>query len=122
VPQKPADLLHHECICIRRSHTGERWAWELERGKEVYRVPVHGPVTTNDAELMRLLARAGVGLLYGLEDRIAGDIASGALRVVLAPYAAAVPGLFLYFPSRAQVSPALKALVAFVRTMRVEKT
>ena len=31
------------------------------------------------------------------------------------PYAGLVPGLFLYFPSRAQVSPALRAFVDVAR-------
>ena len=37
------------------------------------------------------------------------------LRVVLEQYAPEGPGLFLYFPSRAQVSPALKAFVEVAR-------
>ena len=65
-------------------------------------MPVQGPVTTNDPDLMRLLAVAGVGLLYALEAHIADDLRRGSLRLVLEPYAVAVPGLFLYFPSRAQ--------------------
>ena len=39
------------------------------------------------------------------------------LRLVLEPYAAAVPGFFLYFPSRAQVSPALRAFVDVARAL-----
>lgn len=111
IPQKPTDLLHHDCIGMRFGSTGELWAWELERGKRTWRVPVRGPVSTNNFELMRRLAVSGVGLLYALEPTIASELKSGQLRVLLAPYAPAVPGLFLYFPSRAQVSPALKAFV-----------
>lgn len=118
VPQRPQDLLHHDCLCIRRAPSGEPWAWELERGKKTYRVPVHGPITTNDAGLMHGLALAGVGLLYSLEDRVQGDLVAGRLRVVLERYAPAVPGLYLYYPSRSQVSPALKAFVEVARGAR----
>jgi DNA-binding transcriptional LysR family regulator len=116
-PQKPQDLLRHDCICIRTSTSGARYAWELERGRKAWRVPVEGTVTTNDTELMRLLAVAGVGLLYTFEPQIADDLRRGSLRLVLEPYAAAVPGFFLYFPSRAQVSPALRAFVDVAREM-----
>src|SRR5208283_4873081 len=58
-PQKPADLLQHDCICMRWASSGDPWAWELERGKKTWRVPVRGPVTTNNFELMRILALAG---------------------------------------------------------------
>jgi DNA-binding transcriptional LysR family regulator len=114
-PQKPQDLLQHDCICIRTSTSGARYAWELERGRKAWRVPVEGTVTTNDTELMRLLAVAGVGLLYTFEPQIADELRRGSLRLVLEPYAAAVPGFFLYFPSRAQVSPALRAFVDVAR-------
>lgn len=116
-PQKPPDLLQHDCICIRTSMDGARYAWELERGRKTWRVPVQGTVTTNDTELMRVLAVAGVGLLYTFEPQIADELRRGSLRLVLEQYAAAVPGFFLYFPSRAQVSPALRAFVDVAREM-----
>lgn len=120
IPQKPPELLHHDCICMRFAASGEPWAWELERRKKTWRVPVRGPVTTNDHALRRLLALAGVGLLYTLESIIADDLARGRLRVVLEPYAPSVPGLFLYFPSRAQVSPGLRAFVDIARDLTEE--
>ncbi|GEJ55974.1 LysR family transcriptional regulator [Anaeromyxobacter diazotrophicus] len=119
-PERPQDLLQHACLCIRMSTSGARYAWELERGKKAWRVPVEGPVTTNDPELMRLLAVAGTGLLYVFEPLIADDLRRGSLRLVLEPYAAAVPGFFLYFPSRAQVSPAFRAFVDVARAETAE--
>ena len=121
-PQEPRDLLDHACICIRSSTSGARYAWELERGKKSWRVPVQGPVTTNDPELMRALAVAGMGLVYAFEPQIADELRRGSLRLVLEPYAAAVPGFFLYFPSRAQVSPALRAFVAMAREVMANES
>lgn len=121
IPLKPEDLLHHDCVCVRRSTTGDPWAWELARGKKTWRVPVRGPVTTNDAALMRAMAVAGVGLLYALEERIKDDLVAGRLRVVLEAYAPEVPGLYLYFPSRSQVSPALKAFVDVARSLAKQR-
>ena len=70
---------------------------------------------------MRVLAAAGVGLHYALEPMVEADIACGALRPVLEPYAPEVPGLFLYYPSRARVSPALQAFVDVVRRVMKPK-
>jgi DNA-binding transcriptional LysR family regulator len=120
MPQKPADLLQHDCIGIRFEAGEKPFAWELERGKKTWRVPVRGAVTTNDFELTRLLAVAGVGLCYALEPTIADELSCARLRIVLEQYAPAVPGLFLYFPSRAQVSPALKAFVDVARQVMNE--
>jgi DNA-binding transcriptional LysR family regulator len=102
---------------MRFGTSREPRAWELERRKKTWRVPVRGPVTTNDKELARILALAGVGLLYAFEPVIADELARGRLRVVLEQYAPTVPGLFLYFPNRAQVSPALRAFVGVAREM-----
>ena len=88
----------------------------------MWRVPVQGPVTTNDADLMRLLAVAGVGLVYLLDSQLADDLRRGSLKTVLEPYAAGVPGFFLYFPSRAQVSPALRAFVSVAQEMAAART
>jgi DNA-binding transcriptional LysR family regulator len=116
-PETPQDLLQHDCICVRSSMQAARYAWELDRGRKSWRVPVQGTVTTNDTHLMKALAGAGVGLLYMFEPEIADELRSGRLVRVLEPYAAAVPGFFLYFPSRAQVSPALRAFVDVAREM-----
>jgi DNA-binding transcriptional LysR family regulator len=87
----------------------------LERGKRNWRVPVRGPITTGDIALRRSLALAGVGLVWTLEPLVEDLLASGKLEVVLESYAPIVPGLFLYFPSRSQVSPALRAFVEMAR-------
>ena len=46
----------------------------LERGKKVWRVPVRGPITTNDPDLMRALAVAGSAT--GSPERAAELVAS----------------------------------------------
>ena len=61
-----------------------------------------------------------MGLVYAFEPVIADELRRGSLRLVLEPYAAAVPGFFLYFPSRAQVSPALRAFVDTARELAAE--
>jgi DNA-binding transcriptional LysR family regulator len=118
VPQKPEELLQHDCIVNRGARSNEPLAWDLERGKRLWRVPVRGPIITNDSTFRRRLALAGVGLVYTLEPVLAEDIAKKRLRIVLESYAPEVPGLFLYFPSRAQISPAFRAFVDMARTVK----
>ncbi|HET9552210.1 MAG TPA: LysR substrate-binding domain-containing protein [Anaeromyxobacteraceae bacterium] len=116
-PVRPEDLLQHDCIGIRSETDAATYAWELERGKRTWRVPVRGRVTTNDAGLIHRLGVAGVGLVYAYEPQIAAELKAGRLELVLEPYAASVPGFFLYFPSRSQVSPALRAFVDVAREL-----
>jgi DNA-binding transcriptional LysR family regulator len=110
-PRRPEDLLKHECIRYRSATEGTIYAWELERGKKTWRVPVRGGVISNGPQLASELAERGVGLAYVFEPAVMEPMRSGRLLRVLEPYAAKVPGFFLYYPSRAQSSPALRLFV-----------
>jgi DNA-binding transcriptional LysR family regulator len=110
-PQKPEDLLRHDCITFRSQSTGTLYAWELERGRKTWRVPVRGGVVTNDGPMMRSLAESGAGLTYAFEPDVQEPVRAGRLKVVLEAYAPTVPGFFLYFPSRAQRSPPLRLFI-----------
>ncbi|HET9952960.1 MAG TPA: LysR substrate-binding domain-containing protein, partial [Polyangiaceae bacterium] len=120
VPKKPSDLHRHDCLEYRSPNTGRLYRWELERGHKRYRVAVRGKLVSNDERVLLELARAGMGLCYAFEPQIAPQLEQGNLRVVLEPYAAAMPGLFLFFPNRSQVSPALRAFIDLVRTQLKE--
>ena len=69
-PEKPQDLLRHECIGFRWKSDGALYAWELERGKKSWRVPVRGGVVCNDSRLAVAFAEAGVGLMYAFEPMV----------------------------------------------------
>jgi DNA-binding transcriptional LysR family regulator len=110
-PRKPEDLLDHQCITFRSSTTGALYAWELERGKRTWRVPVRGGIVTNEPQLCMTLAEQGLGLAYTFEPSVAAGLKAGTLETVLDAYSPTVPGFFLYYPSRAQSSPALRLFI-----------
>lgn len=110
-PERPEDLLRHECITFRSNTTGALFAWELERGRRTWRVPVRGGVITNDNSATVPLAEEGLGLVYAPEPLVLPQLRAGRLERVLEPYAPSVPGFFLYFPSRAQSSAPLRLFV-----------
>lgn len=110
-PRKPEDLLQHDCINGRSTTTGELFAWELEKGRRSWRVPVRSRVIANDFNVGTALCEAGLGLVYAFEPLIAERLKVGRLKLVLEDYAPTVPGFYLYFPSREQSSAALRAFV-----------
>jgi len=118
-PRTPEELLRHECITFRSPRTGALYAWELERGRRTWRVPVRGGLITNEPELCVTLARQGLGLAYTFEPSIAEELRTGRLKTVLEPYTPTVPGFFLYFPSRAQQSAPLRLFVEAARELSV---
>jgi DNA-binding transcriptional LysR family regulator len=110
-PERPEDLLRHECITFPSQTTGALYAWELERGRRNWRVPVRGGVVSSDARLNASLAEQGLGLVYALEPMVIEQLRARRLRVVLERYAPTVPGFFLYFPSVARRSAPLRLFV-----------
>src|SRR5262249_47858834 len=114
-PGAIADGRVHEARSVLRGATspttGALFAWELERGRRSWRVPVRGGVITNDTNLRIAFALKGLGLAYVAEPAVAEHVRTRRLRIVLEDYAPEVPGFFLHFPSRARSSPALRAFV-----------
>ena len=121
-PQRPEDLLRHECITFRSLSTGVPYAWELERGRRTWRVPVSGGVVTNDGQLSVALVEQGLGLAYAFEPMVAEQLRTGRLRRVLEAYAPTVPGFFLYYPSAARSSVPLRLLIEVAKELVVRRT
>jgi DNA-binding transcriptional LysR family regulator len=57
-----------------------------------------------------------------MEPLVSEQLRKGSLRRVLEPYAATVPGFFLYYPSRAQRSAPLRLFVETVRMLTAKPT
>jgi DNA-binding transcriptional LysR family regulator len=91
-PERPEDLLRHECIGLRSQTTGALYAWELERGRRSWRVPVSGGIATNDHLVSLSLATEGAGLAYAFEPAAMEPLRDGRLVRVLEGYAPTVPG------------------------------
>jgi DNA-binding transcriptional LysR family regulator len=118
-PERPEDLLRHECITYRFRTTGALYAWELERGRRSWRVPVRGGVVSSDSALAASLAEQGVGLAYVLEPMVRESLRTGRLKIVLERYAPTVPGFFLYFSSVARRSAPLRLFVETAKELAV---
>ena len=119
-PHQPEDLLTHECITFRSPTNNALYAWELERGRKSWRIPVRGGIVTNDGLLCGELATLGLGLAYMPEPHFADAIGLGALTVVLEAYAPSVPGYFIYYPSRAQRSVPLQLFIEVARELLLD--
>ncbi len=110
-PRRPEDLLRHECFTTRSPSSGALYAWELERGRRNWRVPVRGSIVTNDRRLRQALVEQGLGLTYAFEPAVTEALRTKRLVRLLDEYAPTVPGFFLYFPSRAQRSGPLRLFI-----------
>jgi DNA-binding transcriptional LysR family regulator len=113
-PEKPRDLIHHNCIALRLPHGG-LYAWEFEmRGHEL-RVHVDGQLTYNTTAQMLNAALAGLGLAYVPEGMAQPYLTKGRLRRALEEWCLPYSGYHLWYPSRRQSSAAFALLVDALR-------
>jgi DNA-binding transcriptional LysR family regulator len=91
------------------------YRWEFSENGKDFAVTVNGRMLLNDGALMAGAAVAGLGLAYVVEASVREELASKRLVRVLDGFCTSFPGFFLYYPSRVQVAPKLKALIDFVR-------
>ncbi|RCS22199.1 LysR family transcriptional regulator [Phyllobacterium salinisoli] len=114
-PRQPEDLTSHEAIRYRFPSSGTIYRWEFERDGKTLSVDPRGSVIVNDGALLISSARAGLGLAYVADIAVETELATGTLIRVLEPFLPKTPGLFLYFPQRAQTQPKLRAFIDLAR-------
>lgn len=114
MPQHPRDLMQHRCI-RRRFSSGLIYRWELEKDGKPLVVDVQGPLVLSDQSLIRAAAIDGAGLAFVFEQGVEDDIREGRLVRVLDDWCAPFDGFYIYYPSRRQMRPALRAFVDFYR-------
>lgn len=113
-PVHPRDLADHVCI-RRRFSSGTIYRWEFEKGGRAISVDVQGGLILSDQGLMRQAALDGAGLAYIFDARVEADIEAGRLVRVLDDWCPPFDGFSIYYPSRLQMRPALRAFVDFFR-------
>ena len=111
LPSHPAELAQHRCIGWRPAPKVAPYRWEFaDQGRE-FRVEVPPEITTNEMSLMIKLAVAGAGITFGMEESFRRAIERGDLIPVLENYCPRFAGFYLYYPSRRNAAPKLRALI-----------
>jgi DNA-binding transcriptional LysR family regulator len=114
-PRHPRELHEHDCINYRKDLDAPVYRWEFtDKGKD-FQVAVEGRLLVSDREAMLAAALDGLGLAYVAESRAREFLTNKQLIPVLQAYCPPFPGLFLYYPSRRNIAPKLKALVECIK-------
>jgi DNA-binding transcriptional LysR family regulator len=115
-PLHPRELSSFRCIGWRPHPGGAPYRWEFAQEGRAFDVEVSPEFTTNDMWLMVRMACAGAGLTFGMEETFTPYLQTGMLVTVLEPFCPRIPGFFLYYPSRRNLAPKLRALLEHVRS------
>jgi DNA-binding transcriptional LysR family regulator len=112
-PRTPQELAQHNCITFDRGGSRHR-VWRFCRDGQWTQVRVDGDRSVDDASLAREWAIAGRGVILKSEIDLRRDLASGALRPLLADWRTEPYPLHALLPSGRFVPNRVRALVDFL--------
>ena len=113
-PKHPSDLARHNCVRFRFSTGGGIYKWEFVVDGRTVDYEIGGNLTITDTLFSLDAALEGVGLAYTFDKLALPHIEARRLKRVLADFSPTFPGFYLYYPSRRNQSPKMKAFVDFV--------
>lgn len=113
-PATPADLARHNCLRFALSDTlHDRWTFFSD--DEPIVVNVHGNRSSDDGELVRKWALAGVGLAYKSRLDVHADLKADLLESAMQHFGTEPAPLNLVCAHRAMLSPTVSALRDFLQ-------
>jgi len=114
-PEDPRDLLQHDCLCVRENNE-DVTLWRHRRGGRSGAVRVTPTLTSNDGEVVRNWALAGLGLMLRSQWDAGPFVKRGELRRVLAPWSFEGADILALVPARRGISARVTAFVDFLKS------
>jgi DNA-binding transcriptional LysR family regulator len=112
-PEGADDLIRHSCI-IHRQNDDAYGIWRLTKGRKTETVKVRGALSSNDGDVVLGWALDGHGILLRSEWDLARYLETGRLQVVLKDFTLTPADLFVFYPSRHNLSAKVRAFIDFL--------
>ncbi|HEY4252759.1 MAG TPA: LysR family transcriptional regulator [Roseomonas sp.] len=114
VPRTPAELPAHQAVI--HDQRGGGAAWIFRQGTAEIAVTLRSRVRVTAAEGVREGVLAGLGLAIASDWMFAPELASGAIRPVMADWSLPPVDLWAVFPTGRQASAKAQAFMRFIET------
>lgn len=112
-PKMPAELADHECLLLV-GNQGRQDVWRFREGDQEFAVRVAGRIESNQGELLRDAAVAGLGIALHSMWHVHDDLRSGRLQVVLPDYPIPDTAIYAVMPQRRLLPPRVRVFVDFL--------
>jgi DNA-binding transcriptional LysR family regulator len=112
-PERPEDLLEHNCIVYSFLLTPREWRLVGADG-ETHAVPVNGTLHSNNGLVNRAAAIAGTGIVLLPTFYIGDEVRSGVLKPVLCNFRPTELAVYAVYPERRNLTPKVRAFVDFL--------
>lgn len=112
IPENPAQLAQHDCLHYRHLESGREWI--LQGPDREHRIHVHGPLATNNGDVVCQAACDGMGIALLPDFIVAEKIKAGRLQIVLAEYCPAPLNIYAIYPSRKYMAVKVRHFIDFM--------
>jgi DNA-binding transcriptional LysR family regulator len=109
-PERPQDLVHHNCLRYSFAPFGDEWRFEGPDGNRIS-VKVSGDLVTNSADLLRAFAMSGRGVVMVPSWVLSPEVVSGALIRLLPDYRPDAFVIHAIYPHRRHLSSKVRSLI-----------
>ena len=113
-PQRPEDLVDHQCVNFRFQSSGQLLRWPFQVGDAVQELMPDTAIVADVSDAVAAILVAGGGIGISPTYVAAPHVARGELEPVLVGYAAHLSDLNALWPESRQRSPNVKAFVTFL--------
>ena len=119
-PQTPEDLIRFPCIRFRQTTSQSIYRWEFMAGNHPLNVAIDGPIIVNDSSVNIAAAKTGSGSPTSPSRWCGTKSTTARSKPCWTKYLPVTPGIFMYFPSRSQAMPKLRAFIDHMRAALTE--
>lgn len=113
-PLEPRDLLQHDCLCVRENNE-DVTLWHHRRNGKAGAIRVTPTLTSNDGEVVRNWAVAGLGIVLRSQWDAAPFVKRGDLKRILAPWDFDGADILALVPARRGISARVSQFVEFLK-------
>jgi len=111
-PQKPSDLIGHNCLVYSYFRGGSEWTFEQQHNE--FKVIPKGNFIVNNSEAIRRALIEGLGVGQLPTFLVSKDILSGKLLPIMRPYSLPEHAIYAVFPERKHLPHKVRAFMEFV--------
>jgi DNA-binding transcriptional LysR family regulator len=111
-PQRPEDLLDHNCLMYSYARSGS--TWRMRRGAETVEVKPQGNLVANNGDALLAASLADAGIVRHPSFIAADALRDGRLVRVLPDWSADRLAVFAMYPSIRNLSPKVRGFVDFL--------
>lgn len=109
-PERPEDLLEHNCIVYSFQMTPREWRL-VDADGETHVIPVNGTLHSNSGLVNRAAAIAGAGIVLLPTFYIGDEVKAGALKPVLCQFKPQELAVYAVYPERRNLMPKVRAFI-----------